>query len=244
MLRLRKYLIIILILFLSYLVVYGAVDFQSADSDYASMVDSADFTLGTSFTLMAWIKTSDSQGEIIANFESGAPYQGFSWAIGASLNDGKQELYCADTLVGGFDKDDGNAVNTGSWIHLAVTRNGSDITWYQNGVQSATDTTTNQTCGDSSDAPNLARDTNSSPTRYLNGTIDELRIYKQVLTAAQIASAMNQRGEGNENTDLVLYYRSDEKSGVSLIDFTQRGNTATLQNSPTFVDSSPVTGLE
>jgi hypothetical protein len=79
------------------------------------------------------------------------------------------------------------ALPTGVWKHVAVTRNGNTGTLYIDGVQVAQNT--NMTLSPSS----LGSTTNNwigrsqySGDSYLDGQIDQFRIYNRALTAAEV----------------------------------------------------------
>src|SRR5207342_1176195 len=74
------------------------------------------------------------------------------------------------------------------WTHLAATYDGSVVALYVNGAQVATQFTT----GPIASSGNALRiGSNSIWGEPFNGLIDEVRVYNQPLTAAQIRTDMN-----------------------------------------------------
>ncbi len=72
----------------------------------------------------------------------------------------------------------GAAVATGSWQHLAITYNGSEMRAYINGQTTATlQVGAWITGGDNAD--------------FFSGSLDEVRIYDRALAQADIETAMN-----------------------------------------------------
>ncbi len=76
-------------------------------------------------------------------------------------------------------------------------------------------------------------DNNNS--EFLNGQIDELRIWNVVLPLQQIQDNFCNSLTGNE-TNLVAYYCFDNAAGTVLPDFTQNFNDGTLEASMEYVD--------
>jgi hypothetical protein len=68
-----------------------------------------------------------------------------------------------------------------------------------------------------------------SPHYYFNGKIDEVRIWNDARTAAEIAANMHKVLDGDE-ANLVAYYKMSNGSGTSLTDNSSNSNTGTLTN--------------
>ena len=120
------------------------------------------------------------------------------------------------------------ALQSGVWYHVAVTSDGSSWKLYVNGVAETLTTqlgsgNTGKWFGNTSAA---APDRtyiggawfNGTDTGFLNGVIDEVRIYDGALSASEIA---NLAGLGG-------YWKFDENTGTTAADVSGSGNTATL----------------
>ncbi len=83
------------------------------------------------------------------------------------------------------------ALPTGTWTHVAVTINGSVGTLYVNGVQVGQNTgmTLNPSSLGSTTQNYLGKSQFNDP--YLNGQVDDFRIYNRALSSVQISSLVN-----------------------------------------------------
>ncbi|HEY8903997.1 MAG TPA: LamG-like jellyroll fold domain-containing protein, partial [Chthoniobacterales bacterium] len=119
-----------------------------------------DFGSGTATTMMLTVK----------NGANGKP----RFAIKIS-NSAEQQIDAANPLT------------TGTWTHIAVTLSGSTGTLYINGVASGTNTAMSfEPSGMGSTTQNyLGKSQYNDP--YLNGSIDDFRIYTRALTAGEIS---------------------------------------------------------
>lgn len=84
------------------------------------------------------------------------------------------------------------AVNDGNWHHVVLTRDHLAGTYgiYIDGALNASGAIATGTIGTAFSSLGRIEDTGGSP-EYLDGQLDEVRIYDQVLSAAQVTEAMN-----------------------------------------------------
>lgn len=124
----------------------------------------------------------------------------------------------------------------GKWKFVAVTRTGTSVNFYVNGLPSGTP---NQSGGTPAAAStNLTLGNNSVGTRNFDGFIDALRIFNRVLTPAEI-SEMLSRGMvhgGALATNLAASYNFNEGSGTSAGDSSGNSRNGTITGA-TFVTS-------
>lgn len=124
------------------------------------------------FTIECWIYLNELKDQAIYDTStlndnnSGQRTNGFVWYIQA---DGKLQLYSAQNNRGAST----TTLNIGQWYHLALTRTGSTWKYWINGQQDATAITHNVTITSTKVSIGLVA---NSPTYYLNGYIDELRV--------------------------------------------------------------------
>lgn len=210
-----------------------------------------------SFTIEMWIRP-EGAGTASAN---GSGSGGITNAV-PLLSKGRAEsesaavdvnYYAALTSTSkvGFDfEDDATSLNhpiisnatlaTCVWQHVAATYNDTTGVWniYINGVLDNSLTLSTNFHPQSLSNVNLAFGSavNSTNTAegYFNGSMDEVRIWKRVRTAAEIASAKNI--EIASHTDLAARYSMNDGSGAAVANSSSAGSAlnATLFNTSTW----------
>jgi hypothetical protein len=181
----------------------NALNFDGT-GDYVAVPASTAFSFGTGdFTIESWIKLTTSGVFIAAGRYDGT---GNDYWLGTVT--GKAAFSISGSPVTGA-----TTVNDGKWHHIAGTRSAGTIRIYVDGVQDGS----------------LANSLGASPTGefrvgaffnnstsqvsyYFPGSIDEVRVYKTALSAANIKSDMVSTASASP-ANLVLYYNFDE--GIS-----------------------------
>ena len=107
-------------------------------------------------------------------------------------------------------------ISLNTWVHLAGTLSGSTITLYINGVSVAS--MTGATVNSVTLTLNYIGRSNWASDGNFSGSIDEFRIWNYALSQAQIQASMNAPLQGSES-GLILYYRFDEGSGSTAINW-------------------------
>tara|TARA_R110002051_G_scaffold312587_2_gene387888 strand:- start:418 stop:1548 length:1131 start_codon:yes stop_codon:yes gene_type:complete len=151
------------------------------NSDYLTVSDSTDFDWTGAFTVECFVRFNSLSGEqyVMESAYGDANFFRIRWD-GAN-ND--WELACVNTAF-----QDSDSLSTNTWYHLALTRDGSNVTrFYRDGVQKATTSgnsgTVNNTSGITIGSACHVGSTSPSyagPREYFNGWIDEVRIKKGV----------------------------------------------------------------
>ena len=151
--------------------------------------------LGTNFTLMCWIKstqvfqTTDPTYLGTGIIWSDVPGAAADFILGGTRSAGGVDRLSffvggSETTLSGTQE-----ISTGQWLHLAVTRDGVSGVFklYVNGVLDGTATGAtgllNANLG-------VAIGGNTGDGRYFNGLIDDVRFYSRVLTGAEVASVL------------------------------------------------------
>ncbi len=173
----------------------GALTFNGY-SDYITMPIVASVA---DFTVTCWINITEETS-----------IQHCVWALGANSTDGESQLTVdldGRLWVGlhnsGSDYNyqrTANPIPVGEWVHLAVTRSGSDLIMYVNGQVDSDDYSFS---GDPSTAITVNNNFMAGygawlTVQYYYGSIDDLRFYQQALTPDEIAGIYNS-GSGSEN---------------------------------------------
>jgi autotransporter-associated beta strand protein len=166
---------------------YGnALGFAKASSQYATLPSGIVNALGN-ITISAWVNptTLDTWARV---FDFGSGTATYMFLTTKSGNSGNPRF--GIRIGNGTEQDiDASApLPLNTWTHVAVTLPGSTGTIYVNGVASGTNTSMSlQPSGMGSTTQNyLGKSQWNDP--YLNGSIDDFRIYSVALNGAEIAS--------------------------------------------------------
>jgi Concanavalin A-like lectin/glucanases superfamily/HYR domain/Secretion system C-terminal sorting domain len=132
---------------------------------------------------------------------------------GMYINLYQGHIYYTQVTSGNLTQTRVNPPAAGAWTHIAVTKNGSSVAIYYNGVLQ-TPTNLGGTHG-----ANLVASTaqmnlgtqifNGTPSQFFNGRMDEVRIWNVDRTPAQIATSYNSEIATN-SANLVYYARFNQ----------------------------------
>jgi hypothetical protein len=166
----------------------GGLTLASASSQYASLPAGIVGTL-SNFSIVAWVRlNSTANWNRIFDFGSGTTTNMF--LTPQNGGDGRVRFAITTNGGGGEQQINGHAtMTTGVWYQAAVTLNGDTGILYLNGLPVGTnDTMTLRPAGLGGTGNNyLGR--SQYPDPYLDGVIDEFRIYNVGLSAAEIAAS-------------------------------------------------------
>jgi Concanavalin A-like lectin/glucanases superfamily/Glycosyl hydrolases family 43 len=195
-------------------------------ADYVDLPDGivsglSDFTVATWIDWsgnQTWSRVFDFGTDTAVNMfltpnAGGAP--GLRFAITTSGGGGEQQVTWANQLPTG-------------WHHVAVTRSGTTVTLWADGVAvvSNPDVTINPADLGTTTNNWIGRSQYADP--FLAATVDDFNIYDRALDPAEIqALAAGTPGAGS-----VASYRFDEDGGADAIDSSGNGRTATIVSPP------------
>lgn len=181
-----------------------------------------------SFTAEAWVLPYSIGGvqNIVGNFTTQPSAQGVALQID---NNGNLVLQASQ----GTFATTGSPISNSMWVHVAAVSTASNVFLYVNGELTATlvnslpTTATNQPLG-------IGGITGTAVPGYLNGELDEVRIWNQALSQNEIRDWMCRKVTNNHPaySNLIGYWRMDETSGNTAFDLSPAGNHATLLNTP------------
>ncbi len=152
--------------------------------------DSLNITGNVAFT--AWVKTEDATADgdgqtIFDKVNEDDPWEGYG------LNIGRQ----TDGHLAYWNSDEGEWVESasanydiGEWTFIAVVHEGEEVTFYKNGEQDGTATSSERQ--QNSPADLIIGRSFYDGERAFNGSIDDLRIYNTSLSKDEIKSLYNQ----------------------------------------------------
>jgi hypothetical protein len=126
---------------------------------------------------------------------------------------------------------------TGTWYHIAVTKNGTSVKFYVNGAQQGTTQTHASSGIFNSTAPFEVGGFNSD-NKCTDGKIDDVRVWSRELSGSEIASLYTYPDSFSNGASLQGSWKLD--SGYT--DSSGNGNTLTGQGSPVFSNDVPYIG--
>ncbi|MBF0185980.1 MAG: DUF4347 domain-containing protein [Magnetococcales bacterium] len=148
------------------------------------------------------------------DFQINVPTNGYIQAV--VIDDGTHRV-----------KSSNSALTAGTWHHFAVSWDGNTtIQFYIDGVAQTGGSLGTSAVGNTQEMRLGARTDNQG---YMNGAVDELRLWNRVLTQAEINSNRSTALTGTE-ANLIDYWSFDEGQGTSSRDWASGGRTMTLSN--------------
>jgi Tfp pilus assembly protein PilV len=159
----------------------GALDFDGA-GDY---VDGGNVLAGGTPTISvtAWVFKRDSGDDRLVSRSSGTSIPDHIISLGVANTTIRVRLRTTDN--GGSSNYDGGTMSLNEWTHLAFTYDGTNLRIYRNGSEIASFNVTGPVLA--SDLPVVLGNLNTTQDRYLNGVLDDVRIYNRALSPGQIA---------------------------------------------------------
>jgi len=196
-----------------------ALDFDGTN-DNVTVTRSPSLNLGlSSFSLCAWINTTDSEGDIINNWDG---------------SNGCFLLMVYNAKLRGHIAMSGNAnaidspsnVNDGQWHFVYQVVDGTKIYLYIDGVLVNSQTLSGIKSGIQNNVIIGERLTSGT---NLDGIIDEVRIYNRALSAEEVRTLyLNDEAEFSLKNGLVLHLPFSEAIGTKVGDLSQYLNNGTI----------------
>lgn len=223
----------------------ASLDLEKSSSQFASITDALQtgLTINGDMTIEAWIKieagTDDSNFEICGRYDSGANEIGYTFGY---ENVGVSNLVFAFSVNGAtlYTRTQVVTHNEYLWHHVAVTRDVTldEIKFFVDGIQvGSTQTSYGQTLTHASIADFRIGVKDSAPWHYMDGKIDEVRVWDDVRSPAEILANYNIHIDGSL-ANLKGYWRLN----TDYVDETSNDNDLTPQNGPTFSSDTPFAG--
>ena len=186
----------------------NALDFDGTD-DYVILADEAAFDFTTAMTVEAWIKvdTFDKSYQAIVTKGDSA------WRL--HRRGETDHISFGTSGLANVDLEGSTNVNDGKWHHIAGVYNGMLKYLYVDGKLDASENAPGA-ISTNNDQVYIAE--NKIYTRLFNGQIDEVRIWNDARTAAELRANMYKELAGSED-NLVAYHKFNE------IDLTTPGHT-------------------
>ena len=206
----------------------NALEFDGTDDAVSFSNNSAFQSVENPLTIEAWISIEALPEDTDVIFMANGRY---SMEINSS---GRIET---GMLVGGSWEHavSSDSVSTEGWHHVSLTRDGSAVTFYIDGVVAGTGNIANGNITADDTFPLSVGANHLGTVLYFDGMMDEVRVWNVARTQKEILLTMNKVLAGDE-AGLVAYYNFDQVTGTSLPDVTGHGN-GTLAGSPAWVPS-------
>ena len=159
----------------------SAMYFDGSTGYLTSNINS-NYQFGTgNFTVECWVNLSSLTGYQTLLTFGYTPLTAYGWAIQSGNGNGNWLwVYLNSTpSTVAVITESGSTVNTNTWYHIAVVRNGTTLTMYRNGVSVGTASDTGNYTASATLGIGAGSGTGFN-NYYLNGYIDDLRITKGI----------------------------------------------------------------
>jgi len=202
---------------------HGKALYFDGSNDYVQIGDVAKlrFTASGMFTILAWIKTTDTgRGNVFGNYRSSS-YPGINMEMHDSYN-GNLRAYLRDASGNTKDWKEKASIANNSWHYIGIIYNNNLLKMYRDGgiiSDSNILKTSNATLsGNLWNANGYRigkdnRDLEGSPSIWYKGTIDELLVFDKDLSLTEINELYNNQAYATEsypNHVLVRKYAEQE----------------------------------
>lgn len=195
-----------------------ALDFDGSN-DHVTIPDDNALDLTNTFTIEAWVNpdvvSAGVYGRMLA--KSNAFALGFNNSV------------IRFTTYNVKDYDLSYTIPTGTWTHIALSLDGNnDAIFYVNGINVGEITGTSPASTNTN--PLILGTSTYSGVEDYDGKMDEIRIWSDVRTPAEIITFKDRALDGDE-ANLVAYYRFDQQANASnttLFDYSGNAHNGTL----------------
>lgn len=154
----------------------GSIKFNGSNQ-YMSLPDNINYTLTDDFTMEAWIiKTATSGRRTIFAHWPGAVATNCSFLFEINASNKVQLTYGIGSLNASVAATS-TTVPLNQWTHVAITRSGSSVRYFVNGVMDTTVSTVSGSFNNSTGAF-IVGATNGSDGQYWGGSIRDMRLIK------------------------------------------------------------------
>lgn len=222
---------------------------EFSGNDYVSLGDNFGFSSTDQFTVEAWIKVTSTGNfqQIVSKLDGG--FTGWGMQV---RPDGRLSAYLFSVYGVNQRFVDGTAiVQDDTWHHVAMSWNGVDqITLYVDGEIDPISGTApgGATLGSIATAADTHignYEGTGSPGEFLDGYVDDVRIWSGVRSDAEILANYNTELSGNE-TNLLAYYKFDNVGTACDVEdcnpaetHGSRGSIAGAEDLPVFSSEVP-----
>ena len=160
--------------------------FTAANSNYLDCGNDSSLDINGDVTFIALIKTTDLNGGLISKFDSIAPYDGYSFSVGAGSTTGKLAYFPGNFPTRGWVE--GNTTINDNILHVGIISvNSSNAHIYLDGILENSPTSFHPTISTDS----LIIGKQSVASREYDGIIYLALLYSEYYTSAQVENFYN-----------------------------------------------------
>jgi hypothetical protein len=197
-----------------------AVDLEASESDYLQANDSPSLSITGDLTIECWVKFESlpavgNDMAFVAKWGDAAGERSYLFRISNSSGTYQLQFWTSTdgTNYEGKTKNLSSAPSLGTWYHYAVTFDASTATaeFFVNGSSIGTNTGTHTSIADTSQVLHLGK--GSETTWYLDGMLDEVRIWNDIRTSTEISDNYQKELSGAE-ANLVAYWPFETELGA------------------------------
>jgi len=224
-----------------------SLNLELSSSQYAWCADSASLSITGDISIEMWVKLEQLSSTATSTFTLATKYQeasNYSFYFNIQTSDKLRFFYTSDGNNVNYtyftaDAATFTAADVGVWVHIAITVDVSAKTavMYKNGsvvADSATDGGAGATAiADTGARFEIGSSTNGS-TDYFDGLIDEVRVWNDIRSEAEIIANMKQDVSAGED-GLAGYWQLED----DYLDKTANDNDLTASGSPVFSATVP-----
>ena len=189
----------------------------NGSDEFAAQTSATTWGINNAYTIEMWLKTSTDSDMVLFDMDNGSDNANrIVLACNASTNEIKLSAFASNGTETGLFTGNvfGQDFHDGKWHHLAVTNSGSEIKIYADGKLNKQLTATVSRSSDPSMRLFIGKKKNDS--EFFNGEIEEVRIFTDVRTEAEIRADMFQGGTLANSGNLSARYSFDEGSGTAV----------------------------
>lgn len=209
------------------------LDFDGNDSFFIYDNTNNDFDISNTYTIETWInidsRTTDTYPIILDRRTVFSLFliadASSDYAVKFAVRDSSGNI--SSSLQSDSSSED---LNFGEWVHVAVTRDGTNTRLFINGKLVGTSTDADFSLSPSTYPLNIGARYWGAYERYLDGKIDKIRILDSAIYTANFIPDLKEKYITSNNTRILLSL--DEGTGTNLIDAANNFNMVQLRDSP------------
>ena len=209
------------------------LDFNASTLDYVEMPNTSSLIANsTTFSMSAWVypQANPAAHSGIMGFRNNLDADFYLLQLQNSTN---VEARFRNSAGTNFDILGSNLLDLNQWQHLAFTYDGSNIYLYKDGVLISS-TPANGTITQISQSFKIGALDWSGTGFYMNGSLDEIRLWNATLSPTTISNWMctEVTAVHPDYNSLAGYWRLNDGVGTTATDLSVNGNNGTLNNNP------------